>query len=152
MSTLSTCLVGALALTIAGGSGTLLQAQEPRMAPAGILASQTFRRAEKPVSGGFTIKTKDGKTLLILSKDFKTSESAPDLKVVFSRSTTPLAMSKPPAYPLKPGSYTLLAPLKSSQGGQTYVIPPSIPLNQQGSVLIWCKQFNSTMAWAPLKP
>jgi hypothetical protein len=76
---------------------------------------------------------------------------APDLKVIFSPSTTPLASTKAPGFPLKPGSYTILASLKSSSGAQTYTIPDSIDLKAQGSVLIWCKKFNATMAWAPLK-
>lgn len=98
----------------------------------------TFIRAEKPVSGGFVIKQQGGKRLLMLTSTFKTSDTAPDLKVAFSPSATPLAGSKPPAYPLK--------------GGQTYVIPASIDLSKQKSVLIWCRQFNATMAWAPIQP
>jgi hypothetical protein len=90
--------------------------------------------------------------MLVLSSDFKTNDMAPDLKVIFSPSTTPLASTKAPAFPLKPGSYTILAPLKSSSGAQSYVIPASIDLSKQGSVLIWCQKFNATMAWAPLKP
>ncbi|MCP9819591.1 DM13 domain-containing protein [Synechococcus sp. Cruz-9H2] len=110
----------------------------------------SFIKAEAPVSGSFVIKQEGGKRLLMLSRDFKTSDSAPDLKLAFSPSATPLAMSKPPKFALKPGSYTVLAPLKSSKGGQSYVIPASIDLAQQKSVLIWCEKFNATMAWAPL--
>ena len=116
------------------------------------MAKGTFRQAEAPVSGGFSIHKEGGRTVLTLSSDFKTNDMAPDLKVAFSPSATPLAMSKPPAYPLKAGSYTVLAKLKSSQGAQSYVIPASIDLKAQNSVLIWCEKFNATMAWAPLKP
>ncbi|WP_231598107.1 MULTISPECIES: DM13 domain-containing protein [unclassified Synechococcus] len=118
---------------------------------ASAMAKGNFRMGEKPVSGGFSIHSEGGKQVLKLSKDFKTSDTAPDLKIVFSPSPTPLASSKAPAYPLKPGSYTILAPLKTSQGGQSYTIPASIDLSKQGSVLIWCQKFNATMAWAPLK-
>jgi hypothetical protein len=110
----------------------------------------TFRQAEKPVQGGFVIERRDGADVLRLSKDFRTSEQAPDLKIAFSPSAMPLAGSKPPAYPLRPGSYTVLAPLKSPRGAQTYRIPPTLDLKAQKSVLIWCEQFNATMAWAPL--
>jgi hypothetical protein len=115
-------------------------------------ASGLFRKAEAPVSGGFSITQQGGKTVLTLSGDFKTNDMAPDLWVAFSPSATPLAMSKAPAFPLKPGSYTLLSKLKSSKGSQSYVIPASIDLKAQKSVLIWCQKFNATMAWAPLKP
>jgi hypothetical protein len=116
------------------------------------MASGSFRKAEAPVSGGFSISEQGGKTVLTLSGDFKTNDMAPDLWVAFSPSATPLAMSKAPAFPLKPGSYTLLSKLKSSKGAQSYVIPASIDLKAQRSVLIWCQKFNATMAWAPLKP
>jgi len=110
-----------------------------------------FKMAEAPVAGSFSIKKEGGRQVLSFSSDFKTNEKAPDLKVIFSPSKTPLASTKAPGFPLKPGSYTILASLKSSQGAQSYEIPASIDLKAQGSVLIWCKQFNATMAWAPLK-
>ncbi|MEA5443414.1 DM13 domain-containing protein [Cyanobium gracile] len=124
-----------------------------QMKPKGMAMAQgSFRKAEAPVSGGFSISEEGGKTVLTLSGDFKTNDMAPDLWVAFSPSATPLAMSKAPAYPLKPGTYTLLTKLQSSKGAQRYVIPASIDLKAQKSVLIWCQKFNATMAWAPLKP
>ena len=110
----------------------------------------TFRPAETPVRGGFRIRQEDMKTILELSSDFKTNDLAPDLKIAFGFSRTPLATSSPPAYPLTEGSYTVVAPLQSTSGAQVYVIPRSIDLARQGSVLIWCEKFNATMAWAPL--
>lgn len=161
-----TVLTGALTLVAAAAlSGTVLPARSlglpaaeaitpalGAVAQAMAKASGSFRRAEAPVSGGFTITQQGGQTVLTLSGDFKTNDMAPDLWVAFSPSATPLAMSKAPAFPLKPGSYTLLSKLKSSKGAQSYVIPASIDLKAQKSVLIWCQKFNATMAWAPLKP
>jgi len=121
------------------------------MAPHSTMAKHSFLKAEAPVSGSFMIKKEGGKQILVLSSDFKTNDMAPDLKVVFSPSATPLASTKAPGYPLKPGSYTILASLKSPSGAQSYVIPASIDLSKQRSVLIWCQKFNATMAWAPLK-
>ncbi|MCT0231759.1 DM13 domain-containing protein [Synechococcus sp. CS-1324] len=140
-----------------GGSAVPVQAQsmmkdDMMMAPAGATAKHSFRKAEAPVSGSFMVKKEGGKQLLVLSSDFKTNDMAPDLKVIFSPSATPLASTKAPGYPLKAGTYTILASLKSAAGAQSYVIPASIDLGKQGSVLIWCKKFNATMAWAPLKP
>ncbi|MCX5933070.1 MAG: DM13 domain-containing protein [Cyanobacteria bacterium] len=157
MTALSKSLVAALALAILGGSAVPVHAQsmmkeDKMMAPAGAMAKHSFRKAEAPVSGSFMVKKEGGKQLLVLSSDFKTNDMAPDLKVIFSPSATPLASTKAPGYPLKAGSYTILASLKSASGAQSYVIPASIDLSKQGSVLIWCKKFNATMAWAPLKP
>jgi hypothetical protein len=141
----------ALGLAALGGTPALLRAGTPAPAQTATPATpQAFRQAEKPVSGSVRVRREGNRTLLVFSGDFRTSESAPDLKVAVSPSRTPLAGSKPPAYPLKPGTYTVLAPLKSARGAQTYEVPASIDLSRQGSVLIWCEQFNATMAWAPL--
>ena len=125
-----------------------------KVAPVSLVASSTvqgtFRPAETPVRGGFRIHQEGTKVMLELSSDFKTNDLAPDLKIAFSPSRTPLASSKPPAYPLAAGTYTVLAPLRSTSGAQSYVISDSIDLALQGSVLIWCEKFNATMAWAPL--
>jgi hypothetical protein len=152
-------VAGAMALVLLGTAAAAVRAAgpakpapaQPRMPIAAAMTKGSFRQAEAPVRGGFKIRMEGGKRILELSSDFSTKDTAPDLKIVFSPSATPLAMSKPPAYPLKPGSYTILAPLKSPSGAQSYVIPASIDLSRQGSVLIWCEQFNATMAWAPLK-
>ncbi len=156
MTALKTTLVGALALAMLGGSAIPIHAQsmmkqDKMMAPSAVISKGTFLKAEAPVTGGFTIINKAGKQLLVLSSDFKTKETAPDLKVTFSPSATPLANSKAPSFPLKAGTYKVLASLKSTSGAQSYVIPASIDLSKQGSVLIWCEAFNATMAWAPLK-
>jgi hypothetical protein len=150
----------ALGLAALGGTPALLRAGTPApaqaAAPANVQAQaaaaapQAFRQAEKPVSGSVSVRREGNRTLLVLSPDFRTSESAPDLKVAVSPSSTPLADSKPPAYPLREGTYTVIAPLTSASGAQIYEVPTSIDLSRQGSVLIWCEQFNATMAWAPL--
>jgi hypothetical protein len=141
----STVARGLTALALSASSVLVVQAGEMGA------HSGTFQKAEAPVNGSFMIKKEGGRQVLVLSSDFKTSTTAPDLKVAFSPSAMPLAMSKPPEYALKPGSYTVLAPLQSSQGAQRYVIPASIDLSKQKSVLIWCRKFNATMAWAPMQ-
>jgi hypothetical protein len=146
----TTILAWSLALAGLGAAPALLHTSTPTPAQAAETTTHAFRQAEKPVRGSVTVRRDGNRTLLVFSDDFRPSESAPDLKVALSPSSTPLAGSKPPAYPLKPGSYTVLAPLKSASGAQTYVVPASIDLSRQGSVLIWCEQFNATMAWAPL--
>ncbi|MFY8150173.1 MAG: DM13 domain-containing protein [Prochlorococcaceae cyanobacterium] len=158
-STASQWVLGALGLALLGSPVIAAQTTHTRIAQAKpvLIAAEamlqgSFRKAEAPVSGSFVIRKEGGKQQLVLSGDFKTNPDAPDLKVVFSPSATPLASTRAPGFPLKPGSYTVLAPLKSAMGAQTYTIPASIDLIKQGSVLIWCQKFNATMAWAPLKP
>jgi hypothetical protein len=143
-------LAWSLALAALGAAPAVLQTTTFTPARAAETTTHAFRQAEKPVRGSVTVRRDGDRTLLVFSDDFRTSESAPDLKVAVSPSPSPLAGSRPPAYPLKAGSYTVLAPLKSASGAQTYVVPASVDLSRQGSVLIWCEQFNATMAWAPL--
>jgi hypothetical protein len=113
--------------------------------------SITFQKAEAPVTGSVTVKQGDGKTLLVFSKDFSTNPQAPALQVVLMKSATPLKSLKAPHYPLDAGSYTQVAPLKSAKGAQTYTLPAGVDVKAFGSVLIWCKVANATMAWATLK-
>jgi hypothetical protein len=109
-----------------------------------------FQKAEAPVTGSFTLQQQGGKTTLVFSKDFSTNPQAPALQVVLMKSATPLKALKAPHYPLKPGSYTQVAPLKSAKGAQSYTLPAGVDHKAYGSVLIWCKVANATMAWAPL--
>ena len=110
----------------------------------------TFLKAEAPVTGTVKVYKSNGRSIVKLSNDFMTNDQAPDLKVVVSQRLAPLAESMPPAFPLKEGTYSIVAPLKSTNGMQEYVVPKGIDMSKQKSVLIWCKQFNATMAWAPL--
>lgn len=126
------------------------------LAPAALIAAPhgtaiALQKAEAPVTGTVTVGHEGNKTTLVFSKDFSTNPKAPALQVVLLKSSTPLKTLKAPSYPLSPGSFTQVAPLKSYNGAQTYTLPAGVDINASGSVLIWCKEANATMAWAPLK-
>lgn len=88
---LSSVSRAAAALVLSGTTMLAAQAMEPQQ------QRGTFIKAEAPVSGGFVIKNEGGKRLLMLSRDFKTNDMAPDLKVAFSPSATPWPVaSRPP--------------------------------------------------------
>lgn len=110
-----------------------------------------LQAAEAPVTGTITVKKEGGKTTLVFSNDFSTNPKAPALQVVLLKSATPLKTLTAPHYPLTPGTYTQVAPLKSHKGAQSYTLPAGVDVKASGSVLIWCKVANATMAWAPLK-
>jgi len=110
-----------------------------------------FQQAEAPVTGTVTVTHVSGKTVLMFSDDFSTNPKAPALQVVLLKSATPLKTLMAPHYPLTPGSYTQVAPLKSYKGAQSYTLPAGVDIQASGSILIWCKVANATMAWAPLK-
>jgi hypothetical protein len=111
----------------------------------------SLQKAEAPVTGTVTVKHEGSKVSLVFSKDFTTNPKAPALQVVLLKSATPLKTLKAPHYPLTPGSYTQVAPLKSYKGAQSYTLPAGVDIKASGSILIWCKVANATMAWAPLK-
>ena len=110
-----------------------------------------LQQGEAPVTGTVAVKHEGGKTLLVFSDNFSTNSKAPALQVVLLKSATPLKTLTAPPYPLTPGSYTQVAPLKSYKGAQSYTLPDGVDIKASGSVLIWCKVANATMAWAPLK-
>jgi hypothetical protein len=111
----------------------------------------SLQKAEAPVTGTVTVKHEGSKVSLVFSNDFTTNPKAPALQVVLLKSATPLKTLTAPHYPLTPGSYTQVAPLKSYKGAQSYTLPAGVDIKASGSVLIWCKVANATMAWAPLK-
>lgn len=86
-------------------------------------------------SGTVTIVDEGNRTLLVLGNDFR-FDGAPDPKVALGRD----------GY----DADTLLAPLASNSGSQTYVLPASIDASAYNEVWIWCEEFNVPLAMAPL--
>jgi hypothetical protein len=97
-----------------------------------------LQKAEAPVTGTVTVKHEGSKVSLVFSEDFTTNPKAPALQVVLLKSATPLKTLTAPQYPLTPGSYTQVAPLKSYKGAQSYTLPAGVDIKASGSVLIWC--------------
>jgi hypothetical protein len=116
-----------------------------------VLSSGTFVSGEHPTQGTVQIVNQNGKRILQLNEQFSTSTSGPDLVVVLHRSANVIGETTPPAYPLKEGGYTVLAPLKQYSGAQSYEIPENINLSDFQSAVIWCRRFNATFGSATLK-
>lgn len=114
------------------------------------IRSGTFISGEHATQGIVRILTQNGKHSLELDQAFKTSEMGPDLVVILHRSDNVIASTKPPAYPLNKGDYTIIAPLKKFSGAQSYSIPQNINLDNYQSVAIWCRKFNATFGAAKL--
>jgi hypothetical protein len=117
-----------------------------------VLSSGTFVDGEHPTKGTVRIVNQDGKRILELAQDFKTSTSGPDLVVILHRSDNVIGSTTPPAYPIQEGDYVLLAPLREYSGAQRYQIPANINLDDFKSAAIWCRRFNATFGAATLKP
>jgi len=121
------------------------------MAKSTVISSGNFVSGEHSTQGKIEIVNQNGKRILKLSEQFKTSTSGPDLVIALHRSMNVIGETTPPAYPLKEGDYTVLAPLKQYSGAQSYEIPDSINLDNCQSEVIWCRRFNATFGSAALK-
>ncbi len=117
--------------------------QSTLVATKDVVSSGNFVTVKKQSTGSAQIISKDGKRYLELSSDFSTGKG-PDVKVVLYRdSSTPESIEE--------GSYLSLALLEQFNGKQLFAIPDDVNLDEYGSVAIWCKQFNVTFGYAPLK-
>ncbi len=121
-----------------------------QMAMGDPMFSGTFQKGEHDAAGTFEIDKHEGVTMLHLSEDFATNANAPDLYLAIGNTANPIAGKDLP-YPLDEGEYVTVAELTSPTGAQEYEIPGDIDLSEDNSVIIWCKQFNATMSYAPLQ-
>ncbi|WP_300033348.1 DM13 domain-containing protein [uncultured Roseobacter sp.] len=98
----------------------------------------TFTGASDHITtGGITIvKNADGTATVTLHEDFSL-DGAPDPRVGFG----------------KDGAYateTDLGPLKNLTGGQTYIVPASVSVDDFNEIYIWCLQFSVPLGVASL--
>ncbi|MEL6339915.1 MAG: DM13 domain-containing protein [Myxococcota bacterium] len=103
--------------------------------------SGAFRAAQYPVEGRATLSVASDAARVELSDDFET-RSGPDLFVLLHRA------KKPTSYDAK--DYVSLGVLKTIKGKQVYAVPAKVDLKRYRSVVIWCKKFDVTFAYAPL--
>lgn len=112
----------------------IVQSQKP--------VSGKFVRADHPTQGTASIVTKNGKQYLQLDRSFKT-DNAPDLLVLLHQ------QSSPKDY--RGDNYVNLGRLQKITGAQLYEIPADVDIKRFKSAVIWCRIFNSTFGFAPLK-
>ena len=112
--------------------------------------SGTFQKGEYDAAGTFNIRKDGDMAKLYLSEDFATNRRAPDLYLAIGNTANPIAGKEHP-YPLNEGEYVTVAELTSATGAQGYKLPADIDLSENNSVVIWCKEFNATMSYAPLE-
>ena len=112
--------------------------------------SGTFQKGKYKGAGTFKIYKDGDVTRLHLSEDFESNPKAPDLYLVIGNSTNPIDGKKNP-YPLEEDEYMTVAELTSAMGAQKYEIPADIDLSEDSSVIIWCKEVNATMSYAPVE-
>ncbi len=87
-------------------------------------------------SGRAEIVTQNGKSTIHLLSDFK-FDGAPDPKIALGNN----------GY----DKNTLLGPLKSNSGKQSYEVPANIDVSQYNEVWVWCEKFNVPLGVASIK-
>ncbi|BAQ63635.1 DM13 domain-containing protein [Geminocystis sp. NIES-3709] len=153
ISQLKTVKLSAIALIISG-SGLFMMNQLSTPVQANnvtpvIIAQNPIKtgkfvtvKQEKQTTGEVKIITENGKRYLELSSDFTTAKG-PDVQVILHRNAQ---IEVNP----KQTEYFNVAMLKSFNGGQRYLIPDHVNINDFKSVGIWCREFNVTFAFATL--
>jgi Electron transfer DM13 len=110
--------------------------------PVKVLTSGNFVDSEHPTKGLAEIVTQNGKNYLRLNKAFR-SDEGPDVFVLLHREDSPKEYKK--------SDYVSLGRLQKTKGKQLYRIPNEVNITEFKSVVIWCRQFNATFGYAPLK-
>ena len=142
----------ALIISATGYSFTINQFSTPvqaNEAPIMIIAQNTLKtgkfvtvKQEKQTTGQVKIITENGKRYLELSPDFSTAKG-PDVQVILHRNSQ-IGVNP------QQNEYFNVASLKSFEGGQRYLIPDYVNINDFKSVGIWCREFNVTFAFASI--
>lgn len=95
-----------------------------------------FVRKQKSIRGDWHIEQRGDTHVLVFGDSFKASRG-PDLKVFLSPQSIGEASGKTAVR----GSL-LLGELESTRGGQEYVIPAGVNLDDYGSVLVHCEAYS----------
>ncbi len=112
--------------------------------------SGPFLSGEQETQGKVSLFSENGVQKLVFDEAFSTSQGT-DLVVLVHRSATPLEETDPPSFPLNDRDYQVIAPLKSLQGSQEYIIPAGLNMDEFQSVAVWCRKMNATFGAATLQ-
>lgn len=108
----------------------------PSFAEVPVGTDQAFVEKQYDIRGSWSVVEENGQTLIRFSDDFKTKKG-PDLKVFLS----PTAIDAVDGGNATDGS-VLLGELISTKGGQDYVLPEGVSLEDFKSVLVHCEEFS----------
>jgi hypothetical protein len=148
---LATLSAASLGLTLASGASALkpleFSALTYTSAPATVqiaAATGQFVTVEQdhPTTGTASVVTENGQTYVVFDEAFSTA-TGPDVQVVlYTEDEVPVNLEEE--------DYVTIAPLESFDGGQRYLIPSNIDVDEYEAVAIWCREFNVTFGYAPL--
>ena len=109
----------------------------PALAQETTLGTGTFVGASgHETSGGVSIVQTAAGTTVVFGSDFS-FDGAPDPKIGFGHDGFDEA--------------SLIAPLQSNSGAQTYVVPATLDVSQYNEVYVWCEEFSVPLGVARLQ-
>ncbi len=97
----------------------------------------------KDTTGTASVVTENGQTYLVFDEAFSTA-TGPDVEVVLYADGATVPVS------IEGSDYVVVDDLQSFDGGQRYLVDPSININDYQAVAIWCAEFDVTFGYAPL--
>ncbi len=109
----------------------------PALAQDVVLGTGTFVGASNHVTSGSVsvVETAEG-IAVVFGEDFS-FDGAPDPKIGFGHDGF--------------DAESLIAPLQSNSGAQTYVVPATVDVSQYNEVYVWCEQFSVPLGVARLQ-
>lgn len=96
----------------------------------------TFKKTTQTIKGSWTLTIVQDHQIIGFDKKFKT-ESAPDLKLVLTKKTL-RSFRKDIDF----GDHIVLAPLKSNEGFQYYVVPADVDISDYKSLVLHSEASN----------
>lgn len=143
MVTISTIVLSEAAFhQSSAGAVPLLMVSKATFSPVRVLSSGSFVDSEHPTKGLAEVVTQNGRNYLRLNKAFK-SDAGPDLFILLHREDSPKKYEK--------SDYVSLGRLQKVKGKQLYRIPREVNITEFKSAVVWCRQFNATFGYAPLR-
>ncbi|MEW6153473.1 MAG: DM13 domain-containing protein [Actinomycetota bacterium] len=118
----------------------------PAMASARVLSQGEFYNVEKQGKGTARIYQLADGTRALRIEDLEVNQNT-DLFVWLDTHPNPKTSADAVS-----GDYWVLGNLKSTLGSQNYMIPADVPLDQVGSIVIWCAPVAIAYAAAALTP
>lgn len=105
-------------------------------ATAPTLSAGDFVKKKKSIKGDWQVVQENGQTIIRFADNFKT-KNGPDLKVFLSPQSIDAVSGKTAV-----DGAVLLGALKSTRGGQDYIVPAGVNLANFASVLVHCEAYS----------
>lgn len=126
--------IAAASIALAGTANIVQPAQAEAVAE--VTVSGDFIKKQKSIKGSWEVIQRGDQTIIKFGDDFR-AKKGPDLKVFLSPQTVSDVNGKTAM-----NNAVLLGELTSTKGGQEYVLPAGVDINDFESVLVHCEAYS----------